>query len=203
MRKARRRAVGLFGGAAALVLALGLTAYACTNLATLNLSNTSGRPGDSITLTGSSFLTVCVCGPQMPPTPVKIRWGGVQGRVMAEMTPDKAGTLAAAFTVPDVTPGYYVIAATQRDETLNIDNAGTPALTTFEVLTPAGQSVVAPSEFAATSGPSDETASSALIALTVGLGVLGFALFVVGSAVVIRQVTTRKTRVPAVVHRQD
>ena len=201
MRKTRRRAVGLFGGAAGFVLALGLAAYACTNLATLNLSNTAGRPGDSITLTGSSFLTVCVCGPQMPPTPVKIRWGGVQGRVMAEMTPDKAGTLAAAFTVPDVTPGHYVIAATQYDETFNFHSAGTPALTTFEVLTPTGQSVVAPSEFAATSAPSDGNASSALIALTIGLGVLGFALFVGGSAVVIRQVTTRKRRVPAVVNK--
>ena len=199
MRKARSRAVGLFGGASALVLVLGLTAYACTNLATLNLSNTTGRPGDSLTLTGSSFLTVCVCGPQMPPTPVKIRWGGVQGKVMAELTPDKAGTLAAAFTVPDVTPGHYVIAATQYDETFNFHSAGTPALTTFEVLTPTGQSVVAPSEFAAPSPPGDETVSSALIALTIGLGVLGFALFVLGSAVVVRQVGTRKTRVPAVV----
>ena len=199
MRKARRRAVGLFGGASALVLVLGLTAYACTNLATLNLSNTTGRPGDSLTLTGSSFLTVCVCGPQMPPTPVKIRWGGVQGKVMAELTPDKAGTLAAAFTVPDVTPGHYVIAATQYDETFNFHSAGTPALTTFEVLTPTGQSVVAPSEFAATNPPGDETVSSALIALTIGLGALGFALFVLGSAVVVRQVGTRKTRVPAVV----
>ena len=200
MRNMRSRLVGLFGGGAGFVLVLGLTAYACTNLATLNLSNTTGRPGDTITLTGSSFITVCVCGPQMPPTPVKIRWGGTQGRVMAELTPDRAGTLATSFTVPDVSPGYYVIAATQRDETMNIDSAGTPALTTFEVLTPAGQSVVPPSEFAATNAPSDQTAtSSGLIALTVGLGVLGFALFVAGSAAVIRQVATRKARVPSAV----
>ena len=201
MRKARSRTVGLFGIAAAAVVALGVAAYACTNLATLNLSNNTGRPGDNVTLTGSSFLTVCVCGPQMPPTPVKIRWAGVQGRVMAETMPDKAGALSAAFTVPDVQPGYYVIAATQRDEGLNIDNAGTPALTTFEVLTPAGQSVVPPSEFAGTSSPSDQTTSSALLALTVALGVLGFALFVGGSTVLVRQMTTRKARVPAIVNR--
>lgn len=198
MRHTRRRLVGLFGGAGGFVLVLGLTAYACTNLATLSLSNSTGRPGDTITLTGSSFITVCVCGPQMPPTPVKIRWGGTQGRVMAELTPDRTGTLATSFTVPDASPGYYVVAATQRDESLNIDSAGTPALATFEVLTPAGQSVVPPSEFAATSAPSDQTStSSALIALTVGLGVLGFGLFVAGSAVVVRQVATRKGRVPA------
>ena len=201
MRRTRKKAVGLFGMAASAVLVLGMAAYACTNLATLNLSNNVGRPGDHITLTGSSFITVCVCGPQMPPTPVKIRWGGVHGRVMAEVSPERGGGLAAAFTVPDVTPGYYVIAATQYDETFNIHNAGTPALTSFEVLTPTGQSVVAPSEYAATGPQSDETTSSAFLALTVGLGVLGLALFVGGSAVVIRQVTTRKSRIPAVVNR--
>lgn len=200
MRKARRNAVGVSGFAAAFVLALGLTAYACTNLATLNLSNTTGRVGDSLTLTGSSFITVCVCGPQMPPTPVKIRWGGIQGAVLAELTPTRTGTLSAAFTVPDVAPGYYVIAATQRDGTYNLDTQGTPALTTFEVLTPAGQSVVVPSEFAAAGSQTDETSSSAFLALTIGLGVLGLALFVGGSAAVVRQVSTRRSRAPAVVH---
>lgn len=198
MRGTRRKAVGLGGLAASFILALGLTAYACTNLATLNLSATAGRPGDTLTITGSSFLTVCVCGPQMPPTPVKIRWGGVQGRVMADLTPNKAGTLSAAFAVPDVTPGYYVIAATQRDDSLNLDTQGTPALTTFEVLTPSGGSVVSRGEVAAAGSNGDGATSSRFLALTAGLGVLGFAFFVGGSAVVIRQLTTRK-RVPAVV----
>ncbi len=195
----RRKAVGLSGLAACFIVALGLTAYACTNLATLNLSNNRGRPGDSITVTGSSFLTVCVCGPQMPPTPVKIRWAGVQGKVMAELMPERSGALSAAFVVPDVTPGYYVIAATQHDDVFNLDTQGTPALTSFEVLTPTGQSVVGEGQVAAPATQTDETTSSAFLALTVGLGVLGLALFVGGSAVVIRQMTGRRSRVPAVV----
>ena len=199
MRNTRRKAVGLGGLAASFILVLGLTAYACTNLATLNMSTSAGRPGDPLTITGSSFLTVCVCGPQMPPTPVQIRWGGVQGRVMADLVPDKAGALSAAFAVPDVAPGYYVIAATQHDDALNLDTQGTPALTTFEVLTPSGESVVTQGEVAAASAEGDEATTSAFLALTVGLGVLGLALFVGGSAVMIRQLTTRKARVPALV----
>lgn len=202
MRKTRRNAVGVSGFAASFVLVLGLTAYACTNLATLNLSNTAGRAGDTITVTGSSFLTTCVCGPQMPPTPVKIRWGGVQGRVVAEVLPEKAGALSAAFAVPDVTPGYYVIAATQRDDAVNLDTQGTPALVSFEVLTPTGQSVVPESQVAAAGVRADAASSSGFLAATIGLGILGLALFVGGSAGVIRQVTGRRARVPAVL-KQD
>lgn len=65
------------------------------------------------------------------------------GRAPARGPSDRqAGALAAGFTVPDVRPGYYVIAATQHDDVYNIDNAGTPALASFEVLTPSGQSTV-------------------------------------------------------------
>ena len=202
MRKFRRNAVGVSGFAASFLLVLGLTAYACTNLATLNLSNTMGRAGDTITVTGSSFLTTCVCGPQMPPTPVKIRWGGVQGRVMAEVMPEKVGAVSAAFVVPDVTPGYYVIAATQRDDAVNLDTQGTPALVSFQVLTPTGQSVVPESQVAAAGVRADEASSSAFLAATIGLGILGLALFVGGSAAVIRQVSARRVRVPAAI-KQD
>lgn len=196
MRSTRRRVFGLFGTASAVVVLLGVTAYACTNLASLNLSTAAGQPGDAITVTGSSFNTICVCGPQVPPTPVKIRWHGIKGEVLAEMMPDKAGTIAATFTVPDVKPGYYVIVATQHDETYNIDAAGTPARATFEVLTATGQSVVG-SEVVTGSALGDEGVSSTLVAFTLALGALGLALFAFGSVAVIRQVTTRRRPVAA------
>ena len=202
MRMTRRRVSGFFGVAGAAVMALGIAAYACTNLATLNLSSAAGRPGDTITVTGSSFSTVCICGPQLPPTPVKIRWHGVEGAVMAEVMPEKSGSLSASFKVPETKPGYYVIAATQHDPTFDIHVAGTPALASFEVLGPNGQSVVGSGEAAAATAPADQSASTGLLAFTIGLGVLGLALFVGGSAAVVRQMATRKTRVPAVV-KQD
>ena len=199
MRLTRRRIFGLFGGASAAVVLLGVTAYACTNLASLNLSSAAGRPGDPITITGSSFNTICVCGSQVPPTPVKIRWHGIKGEVLAEMMPDKAGTISASFTVPDVKPGYYVIVATQYDETYKIDAAGTPARATFEVLTSTGQSVVGADAVMTGSPTTDESVSSTLVVLTVASGVLGLALFAGGSIVVIRQVSTRRRPVPATV----
>lgn len=199
MRVTKRRVLGFFGTASAVVVLLGLTAHACTNLASLNLSNTTGRAGDTLTITGSSFNIICVCGPQVPPTPVKIRWNGIKGEVMAEMMPDRAGAVSASFTVPDVKPGYYVIVATQHDETYHIDAAGTPARATFEVLTANGQSVVGSGEVATPSPSSDESTSTALIALTVALGVVGLALFAAGSTVVLRQVSGRRSRLSAAV----
>ena len=199
MRMTKRRVLGFFGTASAVVVLVGVTAYACTNLASLNLSNTTGRPGDTLTITGSSFNVICVCGPQVPPTPVKIRWNGIKGEVMAEMMPDKAGAISASFTVPDVKPGYYVIVATQHDETYHIDAAGTPARATFEVLTATGQSVVGSSDVAAASANTDESTSTALIALTIALGVVGLGFFLGGSTVVLRQITTRRSQVPATV----
>lgn len=194
MRVTRRRLVGLFGGAGAALVALAAAAYACTNLATLNLSTSTGRPGNQITVTGTAFSYVCVCGPQMPPTPVKIRWGGVQGQVLAEVTPDRPGTLSAAFTVPDAEPGYYVIVASQHDPHTGIDTYGTPARATFEILGPRGESVVTQSELEVASAV-DDSVSSGLVALTVGLGVAGLALLAGGSVAVIRQFRGRK--VPA------
>ena len=199
MRITKRRVLGFSGGASAVLVLLAVTAYACTNLASLNLSTATSRPGETVTITGSSFNTICVCGPQVPPTPVKIRWNGIKGDVLAEMMPDKAGTISASFTVPDVKPGYYVIVATQHDETYHIDAAGTPARATFEVLTATGQSVVASGESATASPTTDESTSTGLIALTIALGVLGLGFFAGGSLVVVRQVTGRRSHVPATV----
>ena len=199
MSGTKRRVLGFSGGASAALVLLAVTAYACTNLASLNLSSATGRPGEPITITGSSFNTICVCGPQVPPTPVKIRWNGIKGEVLAEMMPERNGTVSASFRVPDVKPGYYVIVATQHDETYHIDAAGTPARATFEVLTATGQSVVAASEVATASPSTDESTSTGLIALTIALGALGLGFFAGGSLVVLRQVTGRRSQVPATV----
>ena len=198
MRMNERRVLGFLGAAGAIMVALGTTAAACVNLASLNLSSASGKPGDTITVTGSSFSTVCICGPQSPPTQVKIRWNGVKGDVLAEMMPERTGTVSATFTVPHVAPGYYVIAATQFDETYNINVAGTPARVTFEVLTASGQSVVGGPLTPASAG-TDQGVSSGLIGLTIGLGVLGLALFAGGSIAVVRQMAARRAAKPALV----
>jgi hypothetical protein len=54
-------------------------------------------------------------------------------------------------------------------------------------------------EVATPSPSTDESTSTALIALTIALGALGLGLFAGGSMVVVRQVATRRTPVTATV----
>ena len=114
-----------------------------------------------------------------------LHWNGVDGATLAQVQPDKAGNISATFTVPDGQPGYYVIVATQRDAK-GADVYGTPARASYQILGPNGQSVVQPvSSPAGTVGT--ESSSSGIIALTVGLGALGLALFGAGFIAFVRQ----------------
>ena len=74
-----------------------------------------------VTVTGSSFA---VGRGDAPTLPVQLRWNGVDGMVLAEATPDRAGNISATFTLPEGMPGYYVLVATQKDAK-GIDTYGT------------------------------------------------------------------------------
>ena len=119
--------------------------------------------------------------------PVILHWNGVDGATLAQVQPDKAGNISATFTVPDGQPGYYVIVATQRDPSKNnADVYGTPARASYQILGPNGQSVVQP--VGSTAGSvGTESSSSGIIALTVGLGARGLALFGAGFIAFVRQ----------------
>jgi len=66
----RKKVSVVFGVAAAASVIIGAAASACTNLAVLNMSSTAGRPGDLVTVTGSSFrvnaANVSASDPVMP-----------------------------------------------------------------------------------------------------------------------------------------
>ncbi|HEX6595414.1 MAG TPA: hypothetical protein VF045_00660, partial [Acidimicrobiales bacterium] len=51
----RKKVTVAFGAAATATVIAGAAAFACTNLATLNLSSSAGKAGDTVTVTGSSF----------------------------------------------------------------------------------------------------------------------------------------------------
>jgi hypothetical protein len=178
----RKKVSVVFGAAAAATVIAGAAAFACTNLATLNLSSAAGKAGDTVTVTGSSFR---VATGNAAPMPVVLHWNGVDGAALAEVIPDRAGNISATFTVPEGQPGYYVIVATQKMPT-GADAYGTPARASYQILGPNGQSVVqpvaTPAGTVATSG-----SSSGIIALTVGLGALGLALFGAGFIAFVRQ----------------
>jgi hypothetical protein len=194
MRKKIARS-GVVGAAVSVVV--GATAFACTNLATLNLSSTAGKAGDTVTVTGSSFA---VGRGDAPTIPVQLRWNGVDGMVLAETVPDRAGNISATFAVPEGAPGYYVLVATQKDAR-GVDTYGTPARASYQILGPNGQSVVTPPASAAAASVPSEPSSSGIIALTVGLGVLGLALFGAGFVAFVRQARAVKTAATAPVRR--
>ena len=173
--------------AAAASLIVGAAAFACTNLATLNLSSTAGKAGDIVTVTGSSFA---VGRGDAPTLPVQLRWNGVNGTVLAETVPDRAGNISATFTVPEGAPGYYVLVATQKDAR-GVDTYGTPARASYQILGANGQSVVTPPAAASAAAVPSEPSSTGIIALTVALGLVGLGLFAAGFIAFVRQ--TRAT----------
>ncbi|MDQ3896757.1 MAG: hypothetical protein M3326_05815 [Actinomycetota bacterium] len=177
--------------AVAATVFVGAAAFACTNLATLNLSSTAGEAGDVVTVTGSSFA---VGRDGAPSLPVQLHWNGVNGTVLAEAVPDKAGNISATFTVPEGAPGYYVLVATQKDAK-GVDAYGTPARASYQILGPNGRSLVPPPASATAAAVPAEPSSTGIVALTVGLGALGLALFGAGFVAFVRQ--TRATAAAA------
>lgn len=196
-RLQRRSAVSAAVLGVALVV-WGAAAWACTNLATLNLSSPAGNPGDTITITGSSFSVPRAAAD--PVIPVLLRWNGVEGPELARAVPDKAGNISATVQIPDGQPGYYVLIASQRNA-FGADEYGTPARAAFQILGANGQSVVRPVGSQSPGSVSSDPSSTGMIALTAGLGVLGFALFGAGLAAFSRQARRRSVPAKAVVKR--
>ena len=180
-KKALARVLGL-------VVASGMTfaaaAYACTALATLNLSAPAGTAGSTVAVTGAAFATAAGS------SPVALRWGKADGPVLAQATPDRAGNISANVTVPaDAKAGYHVIVATQTGPR-GAAAPGTPARAAFEVVGPGGQRAT---PGAAAPAGSEGTPVGAVV-VTALLGVAGLALFGGGVATIFRG---RRRDVPA------
>ncbi len=191
-----RRTVTAFFATGIVGVVAAAAAYACTNLATLNVSSATGNPGDVVTITGSSFA---VAKATETPTPVVLHWNGAEGPELAQAVPDSAGNVSMTFAVPQGSPGYYVLVATQRDA--KGDKYGTPARASFQILGPGGQAVAPQPGSQAQAAVASEPSSSGMIALTVGLGVLGLALFAAGFTAFVRQARRREVPTAAPVRR--
>jgi len=191
----------------AFIVGVAASAFACANLATLNLSAGAARPGTTITFTGAGFA-VPRSSTGLMPTPVVVHWEREDGPVIAEVVPNRYGTLAAEFTVPETRPGTYVIVATQktprRPPGAPEDQApayfaepGTPARASFEVLAPGAVAsernpVIEAGDGADAHGQLDATV---WIVLTAAFGAVAMSLFGGGLIAFIHQ--SRKSREPA------
>ena len=184
-----RRKLGLatFTAGAAMLL-VASAAFACTNLAELNLSSSAGQAGMQVTVTGSAFAKA----PKN--TPVELHWNGATGPLLASITPDAAGAIGPMnISIPsDAKPGYYVIVATQTEIATGLNPWGLPTRAGFQVVgpgaTPAG--AAAPLSTASSDGGG---VSGGFVALTAALGIGGLLLFGFGAATF---VGTYRRRVP-------
>jgi hypothetical protein len=191
----------------AFIVGLGASAFACANLATLNLSAGSGRPGTTITFTGAGFA-VPRASTGLTPTPVVVHWEWEDGAVIAEVVPDRYGSISAQFTVPETRPGTYIIVATQKtprrapgasqeEPAALFPEPGTPARASFEVLAPGAVAaqrspVIESGDGADSQGQLDATV---WIVLTAAFGAVAMSLFGGGLIAFIHQ--SRKSREPA------
>jgi hypothetical protein len=191
----------------AFVVVLGASAFACANLATLNLSIGAGRPGTTITFTGAGFA-VPRASTGLTPTPVVVHWEWEDGPVIAEVAPDRYGSISAQFTVPETRPGTYIIVATQKtprrapgasqeEPAALFAEPGTPARASFEVLAPGAVAaerspVIESGDGADSQGQLDATV---WIVLTAAFGAVAMSLFGGGLIAFIHQ--SRKSREPA------
>lgn len=182
--RSRSRTLVAIGSLAVVILVPLAAAFACSTLATLNLSAREGQPGATVVVTGSSFRAT-TAGPSGP-LPVVVHWNGVDGPAVASAVPDASGAVSATFVVPSGGPGDYVLVATQGDAAAG-DRYGVMARADYRLLPPAG---AAGAQGASKAG----LRSLGMIAATLVLGVLGLGLFCGGFVSV---VSRRRLRRPA------
>ena len=191
----------------AFIVGIGASAFACANLATLNLSTGSGRPGTTITFTGAGFA-VPRASTGLTPTPVAVHWEWEDGPVIADVVPDRYGSISAQFTVPETRPGTYIIVATQKtprrapgapaeQAPAYFAEPGTPARASFEVLAPGAVAaqrspVIESGDGSDSQGQLDATV---WIVLTAAFGSVAMSLFGGGLIAFIHQ--SRKAKEPA------
>lgn len=88
-------------------------AWACTALATLEVTPAAGVSGQKVNGQGYGFHGGTFVG--ATPQPVQIRWKAMDGPVLASVLPTPSGNIKFDFTLPQGEPGYYTVIATQKD----------------------------------------------------------------------------------------
>lgn len=215
-RRRGTRARWTFLGVCAAMLIVGRAGFACTNLATVNLSSSMGRPGQAITVTGTGFMANAAempmdgmdmdmsAGPMADLSvrlPVVIRWNGPDGPVLSTAVPDRSGTISVLFTIPETQPGHYAVVAVQKN-VQGYDVYGTPARAPLQVLGPGGRAADG-AVGAGSVGADGQSNSTVILALTAGLGVLGLGLLAAGGVAATRTVRARRGVAATVDSRRD
>ncbi|MFN2388164.1 MAG: hypothetical protein ABR575_00955 [Actinomycetota bacterium] len=106
-------------------------AYACTNLATIDIKVKKAYPGQTVEVTGKDFSGTLA-------TPVEVHWNALDGALRWAGEADLSGNVAFSFKVPkNAKPGkYYTVVATQYSKTSGKPTYGTPARASIKVVAP-------------------------------------------------------------------
>lgn len=170
-RKGIAAAVAAGVGAA---LLWAVTAWACTPLPSVSLSQAFGSAGSQIQVTGTSWS----------PTygPVIVHWDALNGPILAQTQPDGRFVLPpVTVTVPqNALPGYHMIVVSAPEY---------PASATRAIFQVMGSGVAAAQPpqvlLPATSEPTSQV-SMVAVGVVATMGVLGLLLFGAGTTAVVR-----------------
>lgn len=162
--------LGVVAGLAAF-LWLGMTAFACSALPSVTLSQPYGAAATSVAFTGSGFLGIT--------GPVQVHWDTINGPLLAQTVPSVDGVLApVTFTVPaSAEPGMHIVIATA--------NGSVVERSTFQVVGASGTVGRLPQALLPATSPSESGANVAVIALLAVTGAVGIGLFGAGSAALV------------------
>ncbi len=193
----RRRAGQLFiFGAAAPLVILVSSAWACGLLTTLKAAPSVAAPGQTVQASGTNFDENMATF-----TPVQIRLDSRSGEVLAEVTPGAGGRFNATFQVPaSAGAGDHLVIATQNRISDGSPKSGTPGRTTIRVAgAAAGSSAPAASPWSS-SDPGTPGGSAASVdardsgyAPLLGIG-LSLAMLSIGVTLVARDRASRGRR---------
>jgi hypothetical protein len=165
------------------------TAYACTILPSINLSQAYGAPGATLQLSGTAW--------QSTSGVVTVHWDGITGPVLATTSPDAQGVLApVSLTVPaGAAPGYHVIVSSVPDQSVGVSRA------VYQVVGAGGVPAAQPGAVLPGGAPPvQHSAGVGTLVLLLGAGVGGVGLFGAGTASLIR--SSRRQPVPVPLRRR-
>lgn len=181
-----RRVIVIGFGAAAGLLGLGSTAWACTSTPSMTLQPAAGvaaadaplAPGAFVAAAPASTITVNVRdGAWAPAEAVQIHWNGLAGPLLATT---EGRNFSTVVEVPRVAPGVYYVTATGSA-------GGTRVSQALEITGPgAGPAPVPPASLATPASPSGDAR------LMVGAAVLGGGLVAAFSVVALATVGRRR-----------
>lgn len=173
-----RRWAGASVVAGGVLFTITATAWACVSGPAVNLSTTTAKAGDEITVSGTGFRQ---------PDPVQVRFNALDGPVLATFdAPGSDRTIEGKVTVPAGTrPGNYVLILSQTRSDGTLSQLPIRALLT--VVGPTGETpVLGQSVSQAVERPTglveaDNDISGGTLAM-ITLGVAGIGMFAAGMA---------------------